>query len=65
MAQMLADVVNRRHRLARAPGRFTLPAAGKTGTTNDYDAWFIGFTPALVAGVWVGFDEPRTIVPNG
>ena len=37
---------------------FALPAAGKTGTTNDYgDAWFIGFTPQLVAGAWVGFDD--------
>jgi penicillin-binding protein 1A len=37
---------------------FTLPAAGKTGTTNDYhDAWFVGFTPNLSAAVWVGFDR--------
>jgi membrane carboxypeptidase/penicillin-binding protein len=36
------------------------PAAGKTGTTNDYhDAWFIGYTPQLVAGVWLGYDQPR------
>ena len=42
------------------------PAAGKTGTTNDYvDAWFVGFTPSLVAGVWVGFDQPQTIVSAG
>ena len=35
-----------------------VPAAGKTGTTNDYgDAWFVGFTPQLAAGVWVGFDD--------
>ena len=35
---------------------------GKTGTTNDYkDAWFIGFSPDLVVGVWVGFDTPRTL----
>jgi penicillin-binding protein 1A len=38
------------------------PAAGKTGTTNDFtDAWFIGFTPSLVAGAWVGFDEKITL----
>jgi len=38
------------------------PAAGKTGTTNDFtDAWFIGFTPSLVVGVWVGFDEKITL----
>src|SRR5439155_15014060 len=66
MSTMLADVVNagtgaRARRLG-----FTLPAAGKTGTTNDFnDAWFIGFTPNLVSGVWVGFDQPRTILPNG
>lgn len=36
------------------------PAAGKTGTTSEYrDAWFIGYTPQLVAGVWVGYDQPR------
>ncbi|MCZ7558155.1 MAG: PBP1A family penicillin-binding protein [Bacteroidia bacterium] len=39
---------------------FTGPAGGKTGTTQDYaDAWFIGFTPSLVAGVWTGFDDRR------
>ncbi|PID40349.1 MAG: carboxypeptidase [Proteobacteria bacterium] len=37
---------------------FSLPAAGKTGTTNDYnDAWFVGFTPGLSTSVWVGFDR--------
>jgi membrane carboxypeptidase/penicillin-binding protein len=36
--------------------------AGKTGTTDDYrDAWFVGFSRAVVAGVWVGFDQPATI----
>ena len=38
------------------------PLAGKTGTTSDwFDAWFVGFSPDLVAGVYVGFDEPRTL----
>jgi penicillin-binding protein 1A len=38
------------------------PLGGKTGTTNDYkDAWFIGFSPDIVAGVWVGFDQPRDL----
>jgi 1A family penicillin-binding protein len=38
------------------------PSAGKTGTTDDYrDAWFIGYTPQLITGVWVGYDKPRTV----
>jgi penicillin-binding protein 1A len=42
---------------AKSLGR---PAAGKTGTTQDYtDAWFIGFTPQVTAGVWVGFDDKQ------
>ncbi len=45
---------------------FKLPAAGKTGTTNDYkDAWFLGYTSTLTCGVWVGFDQPATIIPHG
>lgn len=44
---------------ARALGR---PVAAKTGTTNDYsNAWFIGYTPELVTGVWVGYDRPRSL----
>jgi 1A family penicillin-binding protein len=66
MSSMLADVINAgTGNRARAIG-FKLPAAGKTGTTNDFnDAWFVGYTPKLVTGVWVGFDQPRTILPNG
>ena len=42
------------------------PAAGKTGTTDDYhDAWFVGYTSSLTCGVWVGLDKPDTIVPKG
>jgi len=44
---------------AKALGR---AAAAKTGTTNDYsNAWFIGYTPKLVTGVWVGYDKPRSL----
>ncbi len=40
-----------------------IPIAGKTGTTNDYrDAWFIGYTSNLLVAVWVGYDQPRTIM---
>ena len=50
---------------AKAMG-FTKPAAGKTGTNDDYhDAWFVGYTTALTCGVWVGLDTPQTIAPRG
>jgi penicillin-binding protein 1A len=49
---------------ARARG-FSIPAAGKTGTMDEYnDAWFVGYTPSLVCGVWVGYDEKRPIGPG-
>jgi len=48
---------------AKAVGR---PVAGKTGTTNDMkDAWFVGYVPQLVAGVWVGFDQERSLGASG
>jgi penicillin-binding protein 1A len=58
MVAMLEDVVNFGTGMgARALGR---PAGGKTGTTNNFtDAWFMGFTPQITAGVWVGFDDKR------
>ena len=66
MTSMLSDVVNYGTAYKARQEGFTLPAAGKTGTTNDYvDAWFVGFTPHLVTGVWIGFDKPRTIIGNG
>jgi penicillin-binding protein 1A len=57
---MLEDVVKRGTGWrAKALRR---PVTGKTGTTNDYkDAWFIGYTPELATGVWVGFDNMRTL----
>jgi penicillin-binding protein 1A len=47
---------------AKSLGR---PVAGKTGTTDQfYDAWFIGYTPELITGVWVGFDEDKSLGEN-
>jgi penicillin-binding protein 1A len=44
---------------------YSVPAGGKTGTTNDgTDVWFVGFTPDLLAAVWLGFDMPREIIRN-
>jgi penicillin-binding protein 1A len=59
---MLRDVVDLgTASTARSMG-LRIPAAGKTGTTDDFkDAWFVGFSSSLVAGVWVGFDQPRPI----
>jgi len=49
---------------ARAVSELDRPVAGKTGTTNEArDAWFIGFTPEIVAGVWVGFDDNTPLGP--
>jgi penicillin-binding protein 1A len=66
MADMLRGVVDGGTGYGVRQMGFLLPAGGKTGTTNDYrDAWFIGFTPSLVTGVWVGYDQPQTIRRNG
>ena len=66
MTHMLADVVNYGTAWKARQLGFKLPAAGKTGTTNDYhDAWFVGYTPRLVTGVWIGFDQPQTIMASG
>ena len=63
LTQMLRGVVERGTAIgARVLER---PLAGKTGTTNDFsNAWFMGYTPTLVAGVWVGHDRPRTLGPD-
>jgi penicillin-binding protein 1A len=51
---------------ARSRHQFYRPAAGKTGTTNEFrDAWFIGFTPQLATGVWVGFDRQDMAFERG
>ncbi len=62
ITNMLESVINGGTGFAARSMGFTRPAAGKTGTTNDYtDNWFVGFTPDLVCGVWVGFDQKKTI----
>ena len=59
MTDLLKGVVNNGTG-TRVRSFFTGACAGKTGTTNDYaDAWFVGYTPQLAAGVWVGFDDAR------
>jgi penicillin-binding protein 2D len=66
MRDMLKDVVERGTATALrriVPAR--VPVAGKTGTTNDNtDVWFVGMTPELVTGVWLGFDKPAMIAPG-
>ncbi len=59
----LRDVIRRGTANGAVVGRgFTLPAGGKTGTTNDgVDVWFIGFTSDLVTGMWMGFDQRQKI----
>jgi penicillin-binding protein 1A len=65
-SQLMEDVLTRGTAAAARSLGFRLPAAGKTGTTNDYkDAWFVGYTSTITCGVWVGFDQPVTIIPHG
>jgi penicillin-binding protein 1A len=66
LTSMLQDVVDAGTAWHAREIGFRLPAAGKTGTTNEYrDAWFVGYTPRVAAGVWIGYDTPRTIVSGG
>src|SRR5437667_5111115 len=65
-SQLMEEVLTRGTAAAARSLGFKLPAAGKTGTTNDYkDAWFVGYTSTMTCGVWVGFDQPVTIIPHG
>jgi penicillin-binding protein 1A len=60
MTSLLQQVVQ--HGTAAAAASLKHPLGGKTGTTNDFtDAWFVGFSPSITCGVWVGFDEKRTL----
>ena len=60
MTSMLREVVL--HGTAIAASGMKYPLAGKTGTTNDFtDAWFIGFSPSITTGVWIGFDEKKSL----
>ena len=63
MTAMLENVVQ--HGTAIAASKLKLRLAGKTGTTNDFtDAWFVGFSPSMTAGVWVGYDEKKSLGPK-
>jgi penicillin-binding protein 1A len=60
MTSMLREVVL--HGTAVAANKMPYPIAGKTGTTNDFtDAWFIGFSPSMTTGVWIGYDEKKSL----
>jgi penicillin-binding protein 1A len=60
MTSMLQEVV--RHGTGIAAASMKYPLGGKTGTTNDFtDAWFIGFSPAMTTGVWIGYDEKKSL----
>jgi len=66
MASMLSDVVDHGTGYGARQSGFRLPAGGKTGSTDDHaDAWFVGFTPRLAAGVWMGYDRPQPIMRRG
>ncbi|HET7695989.1 MAG TPA: PBP1A family penicillin-binding protein [Vicinamibacterales bacterium] len=66
MSSMLADVIASGTAAGARSAGFKLPAAGKTGTTDNYaDAWFVGYTPHLVTGVWFGLDTPGPIMSRG
>lgn len=63
MTSMLREVVL--HGTAIAASKMPYPLAGKTGTTNDFtDAWFLGFSPSLTCGVWIGYDEKKSLGPK-
>jgi 1A family penicillin-binding protein len=62
MVSMLEDVMDRGTGASARSLGLRFAVGGKTGTTDDFrDAWFVGFSSSLVAGVWVGFDQPATI----
>ena len=66
IVSMLEDVMDRGTGSSARNLGVRFPAGGKTGTTDDFkDAWFVGFSSSLVAGVWVGFDQPERIARDG
>jgi 1A family penicillin-binding protein len=65
MTSMLQSVIDHGTGYGARAAGFLNPAAGKTGTMDDYmDAWFVGYTPSLSCGCWVGYDEKKTIGPG-
>jgi 1A family penicillin-binding protein len=65
MVSLMRDVVDRGTGIGVRAAGIRFPVGAKTGTTNEFkDAWFVGYTSAVVVGVWVGFDQPATIGSN-
>lgn len=66
LTNVLSKVLDKGTAASARTAGFRKPAAGKTGTTDDYkDAWFVGYTSTLTAGVWVGFDKPQRTIAQG
>ena len=65
ITDVLAEALRRGTGIGALGAGFEVPAAGKTGTTNQgADAWFVGYTPEIVSGIWIGFDRPRSIIED-
>ena len=66
MTTLMEDVIARGTGASVQRWGVRAPVAGKTGSTNEFkDAWFVGYSPRVVVGVWVGFDQPATIARDG
>ena len=64
--EMLKDVIDSGTAMPLREAGYRGVVAGKTGTSNgSADFWFVGYTPKIVGTIWIGFDQPKTIVPNG
>jgi penicillin-binding protein 1A len=66
VTEMLKDAIDSGTAMPLRDAGYRGVVAGKTGTSNGSDDfWFVGYTPKIVGTIWIGFDQPKTIVPNG